>query len=81
MQTVLFCLVATCLASVRGSETYLSGNRPQARENYPFGQSYEAPEYEIVVARFKENQTTLAWLGEVPTFYQITIINKVSLQH
>ena len=74
----LLCLAASVSTQVAGSEIHSSVSRQQARENYPFGQSYEAPEYEIVVARYRENQTTLAWLAEVPSFYQITIINKVS---
>ena len=76
MQTFIVCLLASYLAFVRSSETYSVGSRSQ---KYPFGESFEAPEYEIVVARYRENQTTLAWLAEVPTFYQITIIDKVSL--
>lgn len=35
------------------------------------------PEFELVVARYKENATTMAWLADVPSFYQITIIDKV----
>ena len=35
-------------------------------------------EYEIVVARYRENSTVLAWLYQIPTFYQITIYNTVS---
>lgn len=81
VQTVISCLVAVFLGLVKCSDPHLSSSRSQARENYPFGQSYEAPEYEIVVARYRENQTTLAWLAEVPTFYQITIINKGGWEH
>lgn len=36
-----------------------------------------APELELVVARYNEDAGTLAWLSEVPEFYQITIVNKV----
>ena len=36
-----------------------------------------APEFELVVARYNENASMLAWLADVPEFYQITIINKV----
>lgn len=35
-------------------------------------------EYEIVVARYRENSTVLAWLYQIPSFYQITIYNTVS---
>ena len=34
-------------------------------------------EYEIVIARYRENATTMAWLSEIPDFYQITIYNTV----
>lgn len=77
MRLLVLCLLSVTAANLQGYE----GQEQQEtnslnRVQYPFGQS-EIPEYEIVIARYKENSTTLAWLSELPPFYQITIINKV----
>ena len=68
------CLVAACILAAVATCSAQEG-RVHGQEGR--GQEMEAPEYEIVIARYKENATTLAWLAEVPSFYQITIVNKV----
>ena len=73
----LVSLLLSLAAVQTGGENEQSELGRQNRDHYPFGQSHDIPEYEIVIARYKENSTTLAWLSELPSFYQVTIINKV----
>lgn len=80
MLAALVILGLASLKPIKGSVDDLEQRR-HTRENYPFGQSFEAPEYEIVIARYRENATTLAWLADLPPFYQVTVINKVSSPH
>jgi hypothetical protein len=68
-------LVATATAAALETKDATPGR--QIRDINPRNIVQEAPEYEIVIARFGENSTTLAWLAELPSFYQVTIINKV----
>ena len=77
MRVLLVVAAIVSITAVNGSDEYDLEHRRHTREAYPFGQSQEFPEYEIVIARYRENQTTLAWLAELPSFYQVTIINKV----
>ena len=75
---VFLSILTVCLLDVLQADIgFQTEDRRQLRDTYPFGKSSEAPEYEIVVARYGENATTLAWLAELPAFYQVTIINKV----
>lgn len=77
MLLVLPLLAIAALGEAVGSNEDEVGRR-HTRENYPFGQSLDAPEYEIVIARYAEDSKTLAWLADLPLFFQVTIINKVS---
>lgn len=71
-------MVGACLlAAVAQSSALESKQGRKMQDTYPKNQAMEGPEYEIVIARFMENSTTLAWLSELPAFYQVTIINKV----
>lgn len=72
-------LVATATAAALETKDATPGR--QIRDINPRNIVQEAPEYEIVIARFGENSTTLAWLAELPSFYQVTIINKGGVEH